>query len=207
MKKSDLIKLIEKLNDDQEVNDLLSETDIVLEALTLDKFKSRVREDKDFKSYLDSLNDTHLSKAIKTMKETGSWETEFNDALKTKYPDLVKDPMQIELMKERKAREDLEAKLARKDLLQDALKYANEKNLPGDFVEKFLGNDLDSTKVNLDEFAENWSKVIESAVDAKFKNSSYTPPGSSGSKVSIGASFAKQVNDNKTNGQDPWSKE
>lgn len=212
MKKSDLLKLVEKLNDEEEVNELLVGTDIQESfkngVLTLDNFKDKLKE-KEFKSYIDSLNDTYHSKAVKTMKEKGTWETEFGDVLKSKYPDLVKDPIQIELMTEKKAREDLEAKLAKKDLLEQALKYANEKQLPVDFVEKFLGEDLDTTKSNLDGFSEGWSKALEGAIESKLKSNSYIPGGNdpNGNKVSIGASFAQQRNNTKASGQDPWSKE
>ena len=168
MKKADLVKLIENLTDEQDVNDVLKDTDIVLSSLTLDKFKSKIKDDKDFKSYIDSLNDSHHAKAIKTMKEKGSWEVEFGDVLKTKYPNLVTDPKDKELLEMKQKIEQMQRDVARRDLLKDALEYASEKKIPTKFVERFLGDDLDSTKANLDGFATDWSKEIESAVDAKF---------------------------------------
>lgn len=200
MKKADLLKLIENLTDEQDVNDVLKDTDIVSTALSLDKFKSKVKEDKDFKSYIDSLNDTHLSKAIKTMKEKGSWEVEFGDVLKTKYPNLVTDPKDKELLEMKQKIEQMQRDVARRDLLKDALGYASEKNIPTKFVERFLGDDLDSTKANLDGFAIDWSKEIESAVDAKFKSNSYIPGGGGdeGGTESLGSRLAKQ---NKTKTQ------
>lgn len=208
MNKSELLKLIEKLNDEQDVNETLKDTDIVSTALNLDNFKSKMKEDKDFKSYMDSLNDKHLSKAISTMKEKGTWETEFNDVLKTKYPNLVTDPKEIELLNMKKKIEDMEREASRRELINDAIKYASEKKIPPAFVEKFLGDDLDTTKSNLNEFAENWSKAMESEINNKIKSSSYVPGGNHGGEtVSIGASFAQQRNNSKSNGQDPWSKE
>ena len=194
MKKADLVKLIENLTDEQDVNDVLKDTDIVLSSLTLDKFKSKIKDDKDFKSYIDSLNDSHHAKAIKTMKEKGSWEVEFGDVLKTKYPNLVTDPKDKELLEMKQKIEQMQRDVARRDLLKDALEYASEKKIPTKFVERFLGDDLDSTKANLDGFATDWSKEIESAVDAKFKGNSYIPGGggNEGDIESLGSRLAKQ---------------
>lgn len=211
MKKSDLLKKIENLKDDDEVNDLLAGTDIEegfkKAGLTLDNFKSKVKEDKDFKSYIDSLNDSHHAKAMKTMKEKGTWENEFAVELKTKFPNLITDPKEKEMLELKKQLDDMKAEQSKQALLKEALKYAGEKKLPGNFVEKFLGDDLDSTKANLDGFADDWSKALQSAVESKIKDTSYTPPGGGGSeKTSIGSSFAKQRNENSKEINDPWSK-
>ena len=213
MKKSDLLKKIESAKDEDDINELLRGTDIEEtfkgEGATLEAFKGKIKTDKEFKSYLDSENDKYHAKAVKTMKENGTWEKEFSNELHTKYPDLITDPVQIELAKERKAREELEAKLARKDLLAQAVSYADKKGikLNSKFIDKFLGEDLDTTKVNLDELADDWSKGIESVVDSKMKNNSYVPgQGGEGGKISIGASFAARANQRTNVVNDPWSK-
>lgn len=211
MLKKDLLEKIKAAKDEEDINSLLAGTDIEEqfkgEEPTLDVFKQKVKADKDFKQFMDSEKDIYHSKALKTMKEKGTWETEFSDDLKEKYPDLVKDPMQIELMKERKAREELERKLTRKDLLADAIKYASEKKIPAGFVEKFLGDDLEATKVNLDGFAEDWSKGLESLVEEKMKSKSYIPGGggSGSEKTSIGAAMAAENNKSSAAIEDPWA--
>lgn len=211
MLKKDLLEKIKDAKDDEDINTLLVGTDIQEEFKgeepTLDVFKQKVKADKDFKQFMDSEKDIYYSKALKTMKEKGTWETEFSDALKEKYPDLIKDPVQAELMKERKAREDLEAKLARKDLLADAIKYATDKKIPAGFVEKFLGEDLDSTKTNLDGFAEDWGKGLEALVEEKMKSKSYIPGGggSEEGKTSIGAAMAAENNKTSAAIVDPWA--
>ncbi|MBN7576013.1 hypothetical protein C1H57_12500 [Clostridium sp. 2-1] len=211
MIKSELLKKIEAAKDDEDINNLLKGTDIEEqfkgEEPTLDVFKGKIKSDKVFQQFMDSERDTYHSKALKTMKEKGTWESEFGDALKEKYPELVKDPVQIELAKERKAREELETKLARKDLLADAIKYANEKGIKIKSIDRYLGEDLDSTKANLDELAEDWSKGLESVVNERLKSSSYVPGGSNpdGSKISIGASIAQRNNKSTTAASDPWA--
>ncbi|UYZ36791.1 DUF4355 domain-containing protein [Clostridium beijerinckii] len=211
MLKKDLLERIKNAKEEEDINSLLTGTDIEEQFKgpepTLDVFKQKIKSDKEFQGFMDTERDLHHSKAIKTMKEKGTWESEFGDVLKEKYPDLIKDPVQVELMKERKAREELEAKLARKDLLADAIKYANEKGIKLKSIDRYLGDDLDSTKTNLDELAEDWSKGLESMVTERIKSSSYVPGGSNpdGSKVSIGASIAKQNNKSTTAASDPWA--
>lgn len=210
MKKSEILEKIKNAKDDEDINSLLVGTDIEEQFKgepTLDTFKSKLKTDKGFQGFMDKERETHLTKALKTMKEKGTWESEFGDVLKEKYPDLIKDPTQKKLL-------ELEAELAkerqanaRKDLLAQAMKYAAEKKLPANFVEKFLGEDLDSTKANLDGFAEEWSKGLESLVDEKMKQSSYVPGGSNsdGTKMSIGQSIAAQLNNTSIAPSDPWA--
>ena len=111
MLKKDLLKKIENAKDDEDINSLLVGTDIE-EAFkgdepTLDVFKGKIKSDKAFQQFMDSERNTYYAKALKTMKEKGTWENEFSDVMKEKYPELIKDPVQLELAKERKAREDL----------------------------------------------------------------------------------------------------
>lgn len=210
MLKKDLLKKIESAKDEDDINELLKGTDIEEtfkgEGATLDAFKGKIKSDKDFQKFMDSERETYHVKALKTMKEKGTWENEFSDVMKEKYPELIKDPVQLELAKERKAREELESKLARKDLLTEAIKYANEKGIKLKAIDKFLGEDLDSTKANLDDLAEDWSKGIESVVEQKMKSNSYVPgAGPDGNPISIGASLAAKANASKTAPSDPWA--
>ena len=209
MLKKDLLKLIESATDDQDINNLLAKTDIEeafkSSGLTLEAFKDKLKTDKDFKAYIDSNNDTFHNKALKTWKEN-NLEKELEPFIQVKYPDLVTDPTKKEAMEARKEIEKLKAEMARKDLLTEAMKYAGEKKLPTGFVDKFLDEDLDKTKGNLDAFATEWGKGLEAMVNEKMKSSSYVPgKGADGNPVSIGASIAAQNNSSKTAASDPWA--
>ena len=129
----------------------------------------------------------------------GTWESEFADNLKEKYPELVKDPVQIELAKERQAREQLEAKLARKELLADATNYASEKGISIRSLERYLGEDLDATKANLDELAEDWSKALEANNNKETKDTKetyvYNPKGGN-QDVDLSAQIAGAISGN-----------
>jgi hypothetical protein len=209
MLKKDLLEKIKNAKDDEDINSLLGGTDIEEQfkanGLTLESFKGKLKE-KDFKAFLESENDKYFNKALGTWKEN-NLEKELEPFITERYPDLVTDPAKKEAAESKKEIEKLKAEMARKDLLSEATKYALEKKLPVKFVERFLGEDLDSTKSNLDSFGEDWSKGLESLVDEKMKQSSYVPGGSNpdGSKMSIGQSIAAQNNSKSSAPSDPWS--
>ena len=209
MLKKDLIEKIKNAKEDEDINSLLAGTDVETqfkgEEPTLDTFKAKVKMDKTFQQFMDSENDKHYVKAMKTLKEKGTWESEFADVMKEKYPDLVPDP-QAELKKEIA---NLKSESAREKMLNQAVAYATEKGIKIDskYISKLLGEDFDSTKVELDGFAENWSKGLETSMNEKLKSSSYVPGGSNpdGTKTSIGAAMAQQNNIAKTAPSDPWA--
>jgi hypothetical protein len=209
MLKKDLLEKIKNAKDDEDINSLLGGTDIEEQfkanGLTLESFKGKLKE-KDFKAFLESENDKYFNKALGTWKEN-NLEKELEPFITERYPDLVTDPAKKEAAEAKKEIEKLKAEMARKDLLNEATKYALEKKLPVKLVEKFLGEDLDSTKSNLDSFGEDWSKGLESLVDEKMKQSSYVPGGSNpdGSKMSIGQSMAAQNNSKSSAPSDPWA--
>lgn len=210
MKKLELLKKIEVAKDDEDINSLLTGTDIEetfkTSGLTLDAFKEKIKSDRDFKAYVESEQVKYYNKALKTWKEN-NLEKELEPFIKEKYPELVTDPTQKKLLELEKQLADEKAANAKKDLLAEAMKYANEKGIKIKSIDRYLGNDLDLTKANLDELAEDWSKGLESMVNEKMKSSSYVPGGSNpdGSKISIGASIAQQNNKSNTASSDPWA--
>lgn len=208
MLKKDLLEKIKNAKEDEDINSLLGGTDIEEQfkdsGLTLEDFKAKLKE-KDFKAFLESENDKYFNKALGTWKEN-NLEKELEPLIQQKYPDLITDPAKKEVMEAKKEIEKLKAEMARKDLLNEATKYALEKKLPVKLVEKFLGEDLEVTKTNLDSFAEDWSKGLETMVNEKMKTNSYVPgTNSDGTKISIGAAMAQQNNKSSTATSDPWA--
>lgn len=209
MLKKDLLKLIEKAGDDENIDSLLSNSDLakslVNSGLTLDAFKEKIKNDKDFKSYLDGEKDKHHKKAFETWKEN-NLEKELEPFIKDKYPDLITDPTQKELMEIKKQLADEKASNARKDLLTQVMKYAADKKLPVSIVEKCLGEDFDKTKDVIDSVADDWSKGLEALTTEKMKSNSYIPgKGSDGKDLSIGATIAAQLNSTTSAPSDPWA--
>ena len=198
MKKSELLKVLENINDDHDIDDILKSTDFaktfIEDSLTLDEFKKKIETDKEFKAYMDSENDKHYNKALNTWKEN-NLEKELEPFIQKKYPELIKDPVQKEILELKQQLEKERLANARKDLLSQATQYASEKKLPVTFIEKFLEDDFDKTKVSIDSFATEWSKEIESMVNERIKSSSYIPGGDGSDDSngdSLGSRLAKQ---------------
>lgn len=206
MIKKDLLEKIKNAKDDEDINSLLGGTDIEEQfkasGLTLEAFKAKFKE-KEFKSFLESENDKHFNKALATWKEN-NLEKELEPFISAKYPDLATDPKDKAMAEMKKKLEQMEKEAARKDLLAEAIKYANEKKLPISFVEKLLGEDLEKTKSNLDGFAEDWSKGIESVVTERMKDASYIPQIGGDPKKSIGEMIAEQ-NNITNSASNPWA--
>ena len=208
MLKKELLKLIENAGDDENIDSLLENSDLAksLQAsgLTLEAFKEKMKTDKEFKAFIDSENDKYHAKALKTWREN-NLEKELEPFIKEKYPELVTDPVQKKVLELEKELEKERQANARKDLLAEAIKYANKKGIKLKSIDKFLGDDLDSTKANLDELADDWFEGLEAISTEKMKQSSYVPgKGSDGKPMSIGASIAAQNNSKSSAPSNPW---
>lgn len=208
MLKKELLKLIEKAGDDENIDSLLENSDLAKSlkdsGLTLEAFKEKMKSDKDFKAFIDSENDKYHSKALKTWKEN-NLEKELEPFIKEKYPDLITDPVQKKVLELEKELEKERQANAKKDLLNEAMKYAKDKKLPASIVEKCLGEDIDKTKEFIDIVSKDWSDGLEAIATEKLKQSSYIPgKGADGNPVSIGASIAAQVNKTSSTPSNPW---
>ena len=209
MNKKELLKLVENIDDEGSVDEVLSGSDfaksLLQSGLTLNAFKEKIKNDKDFRAFMDSENDKYHSKALKTWKEN-NLEKELGPFIKEKYPDLVTDPVQKKVLELEKELEKERQANARKDLLAQAIKYAADKKLPASVVEKCLGEDFDKTKEVIDTIADDWSKGLEAIATEKMKQSSYVPgKGSDGKPMSIGASIAAQNNSKSSAPSNPLS--
>lgn len=208
MKKNQLLELIKNAQEDEDINSLLVGTDIENEfkfsALTLNAFKEKIKNDKDFRAFMDSENDKYHAKALKTWQDN-NLEKALEPFIKEKYPELITDPTQKELMELKKQLADERAANARKDLLNQVMKHYKDTNLPASVIEKCLEEDFDKTKEVIDSIADDWSKGLEAIATEKMKSNSYVPgKGSDGKPMSIGASIAAQNNSKSSAPSNPW---
>lgn len=209
MLKKELLQLLQNIDDEGSIDEVLSKSDLakslIQSGLTLDAFKGKMK-DKDFKAYIDSLNDKHFEKALETWK-TNNLEKELEPFIQEKYPDLVTDPVQKELNQLKKQLADEQKANARKDLLNQAIQYAAEKKIPSSLVEKFLDEDLEKTKTNLDGFIETINPWIQEQVDTRLGQHSWTPGIDNGNtSKGIGEILATESNNTeKVEGPNPWA--
>lgn len=208
MNKKELLKLVESINDEGSVDEVLSGSDfaksLLQSGLTLNAFKEKMKNNKEFKAFMDSENDKYHAKALKTWQDN-NLEKALEPFIKEKYPELITDPTQKELLELKKQLADERAANARKDLLAQVMKYAKDTNLPASIIEKCLDEDFDKTKEIIDSIADDWSKGLEAIATEKMKQSSYVPGnGSDGKSMSIGASIAAQNNSKSSTPSNPW---
>lgn len=210
MKKSEFINLFADLADDAEIDETLASTELVKgfinKGLTLDAFKSKLKE-KDFKTFLEGEGGKDFEKRLKEWKKN-NLEKELEPFIQEKYPDLITDPTQKKILELEKKLADEQKANARKDLITEAIKYANEKKIPSNLVENFLGEDLEKTKANLDSFIETINPWVSEQVDERLGASSWVPggAGSAGTSKSLGEQLAEEANNSgKAEGPNPWA--
>lgn len=178
MKKSELTKLIETLNDDDNVDEVVSGSELgkalATSGLTLDAFKDKVKNDKDFKAYMDSEKDIHSKKSFETWK-TNNLQNLVNEEYKKQHPDA--DPKDTEIATLKKQFENMQKEALKKDLTNKALKTLTEKKIPTDLVNFIVGQDEDTTNKNLETLATIFSTHDEAIKTEILKGNSYTPPG------------------------------
>lgn len=210
MKKSEFINLFADLADDADIDETLAGTELVKgfinKGLTLDAFKSKLKE-KDFKAFLEGEGGKDFEKRLKEWKKN-NLEKELEPFIQEKYPDLITDPTQKKLLELEKELEKERKANARKDLLNQAIQYATEKKIPTSLVEKFLDEDIEKTKENLDGFVETINPWISEQVDERLGASSWVPggTGSAGASKSLGEQLAEEANNSgKAEGPNPWA--
>ncbi|HBV88309.1 MAG TPA: hypothetical protein DEF42_17090 [Desulfosporosinus sp.] len=153
---------------------------------TLEVFKSKLGEP-DFKSFMDSEKDKHLTKGIETFK-TNNLDALVTAKIKELYPDTDPKDKAIADMKAEIAQ--MKAEASHKERINTALKIATEKKLPVELVDYMIGQDDETTINNLTNLEKIFSSHVEKVVTERMGNG-YVPP-SGGTPPS---------------GKNPWSKE
>lgn len=210
MKKSELMALLNNVTDEDSIDEILQGTDLVKEfiknGLTLEAFKGKLKE-KEFKDFINGEGGKDFEKRLKEWKKN-NLEKELEPFIQEKYPNLITDPTQKKILELEKKLADEQKANARKDLITEAIKYANEKKIPSNLVENFLGEDLEKTKANLDSFIETINPWVSEQVDERLGASSWVPGGNgnSGASKSLGEQLAEELNNSgKTEGPNPWA--
>lgn len=141
-------------------------------------------EKEDGKKILQPRLDSYFTKGLSTWKENNI-EKLLDEEIKKRFPE--KDVKDVELEKVKAELERIKADALRKELTNKALLIADEKKLPKDLVDYFIGNDEENTTKNLERLESVFSKHVESLVQERLKTDhSYTPPkGDDKGKVSM----------------------
>ncbi|OMP29422.1 DUF4355 domain-containing protein [Bacillus sp. I-2] len=156
-------QFLEQNKENEEVKAFVGE----LSAVSADKVKGFL-ETEEGKKLLQPRLDQHFTKGLATWKDN-NLEKIVEEEVSKRNPS--KTPEQIEVEKLRKEIEAEKAARNRETLVNKALKAADEKKLPKDVIDFFIGENEDSTLENLSKLEESFNAAVQAAVDVKFKES------------------------------------
>lgn len=186
MKKSDLIKLIEGLEDDVDVLDTLKENEEIkglikpfdASKLALEDFTKLLQENDTIKGYWTSEKDRAVTEGIEGFKKKGMQKL-IDEAVKAKSNE-GKTPEQIKL-------EELETKLAEmekeKTIATNKANYSKvltEKGLPVDLLDFIYADEEVVFNENIDKINTIIQNAVTSSTNKILNNNEYIPPTSSG---------------------------
>ena len=170
-----------------------------LKTVNTDSVKDFLANNDEGKKIAQSLNDQAVTKGIETFKQK-TMPGLIEEAIKQKFPDETEDQKKLRLLAENQTR--LEKELKQKDLFNKALQIATEKKLPVKLVNKFLGEDEETTVRNLAELESEFNSTLQALVESKFKEigrnpNEPVPPGPDLSKMTDDQYFNHRLKENK----------
>lgn len=199
MKKSELIKLIEKIGDDQDINetilgieDFAKSSEIDVNKLSLEDFKKVITDNKEIKGYYTGEKEIAVKQGVKTYEEN-ILPKKIEEAIKAKSNE-GKTPEQIKLEETTAKVEALEKQLALKDSKANYSKVLADKKLSADLLD-FIN--LDEKKENIDSSIDKLSKIINDSINAGVKErmggKDETPPRDDNDNLSLEQQIAQAM--------------
>jgi len=181
MLKSELLELVKDIDDSTDIDEVVSKS-----YLTLDNFKSKLDES-EFKSFLDSQKDKHSSKAIATALENFKTKDmqKLIDAEVLKRTGDNETPEQKQIRELQQQFEALQKEKTHAEMVSKYKDVLNEKKIPSQLVDFLLADDEDITNANIDLFENSMKTFIDSKVEERMKDTSYTPPENKGDTKAI----------------------
>ncbi|NFH81679.1 DUF4355 domain-containing protein [Clostridium botulinum] len=183
MFKKDLLKLTENIEDEGSVDEVLSQSDfaksLLSSGLTLDAFKEK-ENDTEFKSYLDSIKDTHFTKALETWKANNLNKMVEAELLK-RNPSKTPEQLKLEEMEQRLNESEKQRKLSdQKSRIKSDESY---KGIDSKIIDLLVNEDEEITKANLALYVEGNKPFIQSEIEKRLKDNQYTPPSNESDKA------------------------
>lgn len=189
MKKSDLLKLVEALGEEDEVLETLKGVEGLSSTfdatkITIDDYKSLLENNAEIKGYATSNLDSAISKAINSHDEK---------FMKEKFPQLLeseikkrsnegKTPEQIELEEVKAKIQQMEAEKTKAEMKAKYTKVLSDKGLSTDLLD-LLNLSADNEEVNnsaIDKISEIFNNAITNGINSKIIENPPIPEKSQG---------------------------
>ena len=199
MKKIDLLKLIEGLEDETDVLDTLKEQEEVkglikpfdVNEITLEDFKKVIADNKEIKGYYASEKDRAVTKGIETFKSNNLPKLIDEELKKKSNEGLSEEAIQL---KELQAKfEALEKEKTISELKGKYTKLLVEKGLNAELIDFVFNEDEEIFNSNVDKI----NSIIENSINAKtneiLNNNEYIPPSNGGSNLNRDEEILKKI--------------
>lgn len=199
MKKIDLLKLIEGLEDETDVLDTLKEQEEIkglikpfdVNEITLEDFKKAIADNKEIRGYYASEKDRAVTKGIETFKSNNLQKLIDEELKKKSNEGLSEEAIQL---KELQAKfEALEKEKTISELKGKYTKLLVEKGLNAELIDFVFNEDEEIFNSNVDKI----NSIIESSINAKtneiLNNNEYIPPSNGGSNLNRDEEILKKI--------------
>ena len=182
MKKSELLKLIETIADDGDINEVILGADefkelgkVDLSKLSTDEFKNLLTTNEAIKGYMTSHDDSIRSSAVETFK-SGKMK-ELIDKAVEEAKNGKKTPEQERIEELEKQFAESQAQIQRQNTINKYTGVLKEKGLPTELVNFVYGDGKEETiDKNIETLGTVFTSAIDSGVKSKLGTSSYVPP-------------------------------
>ena len=153
-----------------------------LKTLDANTVKGWLETNEEGKSYLNSYADSKVTKGIETFK-TKTLPTLVEEEVTKRNPKETEEQKALRQLKSEF--DNLKKEASRKELLNSALTYATEKGIPAKYIDRFIGDDSESTIANIDAFGTYFKDAVQQAVTGTFKDGGRTVTADSDKKGTI----------------------
>lgn len=152
---------------------------------------SKFLETEDGKKFIQPTLDKYHNKGLENWKKGNEFKSLVDAKIKELYPEADPKDKRVAELEAQIAK--MQAENVRKDLTNKALTFANEKGLPVELVDFFVGADEETTNKNMATFEKIYTGAVSKGIKDGLKGSNYTPPNGSDDGITDGvaAAFAK----------------
>ncbi|UWD50633.1 DUF4355 domain-containing protein (plasmid) [Clostridioides difficile] len=179
MQKREMIELLQNVEDESEIDSLLENfKSKEPKSPTIDEFKALILSDSNFKSFMDKENNNYYSEKLEHFKKNDMQTLINAEVLKRTSTNETDEQKAIRELNEKLDR--LEKEKRHTEMISKYKDILVEKKIPTNLIEYLLSDDDEKTIANIDIFENSMKKYIQSRVDERIKDGSYTPPGKEG---------------------------
>jgi len=168
----DLKSILEKLAKGEALNADELNFMKALKTINPDSVKDYLEKDEAGKKLLNSITDARVTKGIETFKKE-TMPSLIEEEIKKKFPAETEEQKRLRILEEDNKKFQNDVK--RERLLNKAISIANERKLPLKLIDRFLGDDEESTIKNIELLEAEYNGAITSAVESKFKEHGREP--------------------------------